>query len=207
VVDCLFSNSAGYAVECQNYSKKLLSGKNWHRTESWPPYIIKWIDGQPQITANDASDLRQWANSTLIHIARCRFENSMHAVDVGGDTAVIRDCRIATNPQMEGPALKLTGKVHFYGVKGLAKPDENKNQCWIQAGETGEGGHINIAVRDCDFDTIAKQRCEPGKYFTLPILASIKTPKRMTQFPYKMLLMQPQNKRIVCSFFRRVFLL
>lgn len=151
VSHCVFTDSSDYAIECTSYTKVLLDGEAWGNTKPWAPYGVKWTDGLPQLTANSPDNLTPWANSTMANIAHCRFENVMHAINLTGDTEVIRDCEITTNPQMEGGAFRLGGLVYLYNIKGTARLNPAKRQYWID--DTPYIFYTSIALRDCNLTT------------------------------------------------------
>jgi hypothetical protein len=149
---CTFTNSASYAVECRSYTKERLEGEEWNQSRPWSPYDLQWVGDVPQLTENNADNLKAWYNSTLVNITGCKFENAMHAADLSGDMVRVSDCEVLTNPQMEGPVFALGGKANLYRIKGLARLDATKHQYWIDRSTGGQ-----FALRECDFDTNAPQ--------------------------------------------------
>ena len=148
VSHCTFIDSSSYAIECRSYTQQV---KGLDNTKPWSPYQVEWTNGFPKLTPNNAVNLKPWFNSTVTDINHCRFENVMHAVDLSGDTAVIRDCEVITNPQMEGAVFRLADLIHLYRIKGTARLNPYKHQYWIETAPYNF--YSSISLRDCDLDT------------------------------------------------------
>ena len=147
---CVFINSADYAVECRSYTQQV---KGLDDTRPWAPYQVEWVNGFAKLTPRNADNLKPWFNSTFTDIGHCHFDNVMHAVDLSGDTAVIHDCEVVTNPQMEGAVFCLADLMHLYRIKGMAHLNPYKHQFWIETAPSNF--YASISLRDCDLDTDA----------------------------------------------------
>jgi hypothetical protein len=150
VSHCAFFDSSSYAIECRSYTQLV---EDLNTTKPWSPYQVEWVGGVPKLTPNGTENLKPWFNSTVTDIAHCRFENVMHAVDLSGDTALIHDCEITTNPQMEGAVFRLADLINLDRIKGLARLDPKKHQYWIETAPSNF--YAGISLRDCDLDTNA----------------------------------------------------
>jgi hypothetical protein len=148
VLHCTFSDSSSYAVECRSYTQQV---QGLNDTRSWAPYQVSWTDGVPALTPNAPDNLKPWFNSTITDISHCRFENVMHAIDLSGDTAVIRDCEVVTNPQMEGAVFRLADLIHLYRIKGTARLNPDKHQYWIETAPSNF--YASVSLRDSTLDT------------------------------------------------------
>lgn len=147
-----FINSSSYAIECRSYTQQVLGLDN---TKPWAPYEVAWNDGQPTLTPNEPVRLRPWFNSTVTVIERNKFENAMHAVDLSGDTGIIRDCEVVTNPEMEGAVFRVEDLIHLHRIKGMARPNPNKRQYWIESAENTRPAtfYAGITLRDSVLDS------------------------------------------------------
>jgi hypothetical protein len=150
VSHCAFFDSSSYAIECRSYTQLV---EDLNTTKPWSPYQVEWVGGVPKLTPNQPDNLKPWFNSTVTDIAHCRFENVMHAIDLSGDTAVIRDCEVTTNPQMEGAVFRLADLMNLYRIKGMARLNPNKHQYWIETAPSNF--YAGISLRDSTLDTNA----------------------------------------------------
>lgn len=152
VQDNHFINSSSYAIECRSFTQQVLGLDD---TKPWAPYEVAWKDGQPTLTPNEPVRLRPWFNSTVTVIERNKFENVMHAVDLSGDTGLIRDCEVITNPEMEGAVFRVEDLIHLHRIKGMARPNPGKQQYWIESAENKMPAtfYAAITLRDSVLDS------------------------------------------------------
>jgi hypothetical protein len=152
VQDNHFINSSSYAIECRSFTQQVLGLDD---TKPWAPYEVAWKDGQPTLIPNKPVRLRPWFNSTVTVIERNKFENTMHAVDLSGDTGLIRDCEVITNPEMEGAVFRVEDLSHLHRIKGMARPNPNKQQFWIESAENNKPAtfYAAITLRDSVLDS------------------------------------------------------
>lgn len=148
VSHCTFADSSDFAVECRSYTKEW---GDLRTIKPWAPYQVEWADGVPKLTANSAEGLKSWFNSTLTTISDCRFDNTGRGIDLGCDTAAVRDCQFVTTPKLVGAYFRFAGNIHLYNVRALAKLAPGAQPFWI---ETAQGSDCTlISVRDSAFDT------------------------------------------------------
>jgi hypothetical protein len=152
VQHCTFADSSNYAIECRSYTQRV---QGLDSTKPWAPYQVEWNNGVPTLTPNSTENLQPWFNSTMTDIAHCRFENSMHAVNLSGDTGVIRDCDVVTNPDMEGAVFRVEDLISLHRIRGLARPNPNKRQYWIESsGNTKPATfYATVTLRDSALDS------------------------------------------------------
>jgi hypothetical protein len=146
VENCVFTDSAAYAVQCLSFTQKRLTGADWTNSRPWAPYTLTWEGPKPILTPTNADNIGYWNNSTVMTIQDCRFDQCMRAVASDCDGFSMRDCRITLPPQADGPIFKFPfgGESHLYNIQAQADPAPGKHPYWIQ-----DGGILS--VRDSDF--------------------------------------------------------
>lgn len=146
VENCVFKNSASYALECTSYTKEKLEGSEWNKSKPWPPYTVD----NNELTPNDANDLKLWYNSTLFMVERSRFDNCMHVANVACDLAAFHDLFIHTNPAMEGTVFHNRGQMRVEKIQGLARVNKKNRQYWF----SGDGDFdLKHLVLEADSET------------------------------------------------------
>ncbi|HWL51908.1 MAG TPA: glycosyl hydrolase family 28-related protein [Chthoniobacteraceae bacterium] len=147
VLNCTFTRSLDYAVECQSYTETLFSGTahELNHTRPWAPYLVEWEGTRPKLTPNTSGKLSEWFNSTLLVLADSRFIDCAGAVNLQCDDIVLRDCRISGGGRPGQPLLNLPGGMtSIRNLKGsLASTDED-GPYWIEGGGILFGDNLDL---------------------------------------------------------------
>ncbi len=124
VRNCNFSNSADYAIDDAMYGV--------HHSKIIPPYTVSFKDGLPELTANDVTNLPDiFYTSSLMHITGSTFKNCMKVLRAHADWGVMSNCKIETNPKMQGAAIYSRGVLKLKNIDGLAHVAKGNKQRWI----------------------------------------------------------------------------
>ncbi len=151
VSDCTFRNSSGYALWSHNYRNP--QGKDYF-TITKGPYSVTWEGDTPILTPEDET-LRYYANSTLMNVYDCRFENCAGVADAGTDGMEFRRCEFIMPEDFSGAAIKSGSSERWVKCRGYA-PRGGSDKYWFS--DTGGMPAIVDCVFECGEDGMSLMR-------------------------------------------------
>jgi len=119
---CRFSNTSDYAIQTP-YITRGEKGEFYGYSVCMPDGTMK------DVTAPDAKHFLY--HSTYLHVSECEFNNCRKVLFTVADMALMENCRISTDPAMQGAAIRTAGLLKLANITGLANVTPGKEQRWI----------------------------------------------------------------------------
>lgn len=127
--DCVFARSTGPAVK--SISMKMRDpGQRVGWRANVGEYMLDEKTGEfvPDPRYADQSALLRQNNSTMFVVEDCTFDRCARAMDYACDGSVLRNCRILTPKGMKGGAVRVTNRMHVFGMKAVVDRDKSLRQ-------------------------------------------------------------------------------
>jgi hypothetical protein len=122
--NCRFIDASSYAIDD--------SLKGVHYSKIVDPYVIEWKNALPYATEVNVAALPDvFFTSTMLHIDNCEFINCMKVAYAFADWGVISNCKITTNPAMQGAAIYSRGVLKVKNSSCFVKTKSGNNQRFI----------------------------------------------------------------------------
>ena len=127
--DCMFGRSTGPAVKSMSWKMRDAGQRaGWRKNVG--EYMLDEKTGEyvPDPRYADASALLRQNNSTMLVIEDCTFDRCARAMEYACDGSVLRNCRILTPKNMRGGAVRVTNRMHVFGMKAVVDRDRSLAQ-------------------------------------------------------------------------------
>lgn len=150
--DCMFERSAGPAVK--SISWKLKGEPNDRNVGEYAQDAVtgKFVPDEryrPELLARQN-------NSTLMVVDGCTFERCARAADYACDGSVWRNCRILTPRDMVGGAIRVTNRIHVFGLEAVVDRDPRLRQSVFEVTSSFEAEDSSplVFIEDSSFRTV-----------------------------------------------------
>ena len=131
--DCLFRSSTGPAVRSISWKDKTSRDRGWRANVGEYRYNEETRAFEKDPRYADKENLIRCNNSTMMVVDGCTFDRCAKAMDYACDGSVLRNCRILTPRTMAGGAVRVTNRIHVFGLKVVVDRDQSLKQSVFEA--------------------------------------------------------------------------